>query len=360
MTLANDSEVAITYLPEMLEGQVAVLSAGYLSSKEALDVLDGMKNSALFREDQYSYILYPNKELPRFDEKNVIADSAVKKSELLTQLLQDQNTQIINKDISETYHFNANFNNANSLQAAFKELPKKYAGLIKKESELVLGIFEDVFNHKAFTGRSGTFFGYEGLGSIYWHMVSKLLLAAYENTNEAIKTDDEILIGRMYDHYFEILAGIGAHKSPKLYGAFPTDPYSHTPGGKGAQQPGMTGQVKEDLISRFGELGVSVKGGQLTFAPRILRNEEFLNKEGAFEYVNLENVVDSVQVPNKGLAFTYCQVPVIYERCNEAKIVVHTQTDTHTIAGNTLSSELTSALFRRTNSIKKIAVSVAK
>ena len=124
MTLVNDSEVAVTYLPEMLEGQVAVLSAGYLSSKEALEVLDGMKKSALFREDQYSYILYPNKELPRFDQKNVIADSAVKKSELLSQLVQDQNTQIINKDISETYHFNANFNNANSLQEAFENLPK--------------------------------------------------------------------------------------------------------------------------------------------------------------------------------------------------------------------------------------------
>ena len=46
-----------------------------------------------------------------------------------------------------------------------------------------------------------------------------------------------------------------------LYGAFPTDPYSHTPAGKGAQQPGMTGQVKEDVISRFGELGVEVKNG---------------------------------------------------------------------------------------------------
>ena len=34
MTLVNDSEVAVTYLPEMLEGQVAVLSAGYLSSKK--------------------------------------------------------------------------------------------------------------------------------------------------------------------------------------------------------------------------------------------------------------------------------------------------------------------------------------
>ena len=185
-------------------------------------------------------------------------------------------------------------------------------------------------------------------------------MAAYENTNAALKTDDEILIGRMYDHYFEILAGIGAHKSPKLYGAFPTDPYSHTPGGKGAQQPGMTGQVKEDLISRFGELGVSVKEGKLTFAPRILRSEEFLSNQGVFEYVNIENEVDSVKVPKGGLAFTYCQVPVIYERSDKPQIVVHTQSEAHTIEGDTLSSELTSALFQRTNDIKKIAVSVVK
>ena len=35
-------------------------------------------------------------------------------------------------------------------------------------------------DHTRFTGRSGTFYGYEGLGCIYWHMVSKLLLATQE------------------------------------------------------------------------------------------------------------------------------------------------------------------------------------
>lgn len=69
MTVATDNEITISYLPEMLEGQVAVLSSGMLSPKEALKVLDGLKSSALFRQDQYSYILYPNKELPRFDKK---------------------------------------------------------------------------------------------------------------------------------------------------------------------------------------------------------------------------------------------------------------------------------------------------
>ena len=362
MTLTNDSEVAITYLPEMLEGQVAVLSAGYLSSKEALDVLDGMKNSALFREDQYSYILYPNKELPRFDEKNVIADSAVKKSELLTQLVQDQNTQIINKDISETYHFNANFNNANSLQAAFKELPKKYAGLIKKESELVLGIFEDVFNHKAFTGRSGTFFGYEGLGSIYWHMVSKLLLAVQENCLMAVKNkEDEALIGRLLDHYYEIQAGIGVHKSPELYGAFPTDPYSHTPGGKGAQQPGMTGQVKEDVLSRIGELGVFVKEGKISFNPRLLRESEFVKTSKKFHYTAISKEEISIDLQKGSLCFTYCQIPIIYKNTNEESITIFFTDDrVEKLNDLTLGENISKLIFERTGKVDRIEVSVIK
>ena len=45
----------------------------------------------------------------------------------------------------------------------------------------MLDLFERLFDHESFTGRSGTFFGYEGLGCIYWHMVSKLRLAAAGN-----------------------------------------------------------------------------------------------------------------------------------------------------------------------------------
>ena len=55
-----DGAVSIRYLYEMLEGQVAVLSAGYLSVQESLHVMDALKKSKLFRPDQYSYILYPD------------------------------------------------------------------------------------------------------------------------------------------------------------------------------------------------------------------------------------------------------------------------------------------------------------
>ena len=253
MTVKGKDQVTISYLPEMLEGQVAVLSSGFLSSSECLEVLDALKSSSLFRADQFSYILYPNKVLPRFMAKNTISSKAISSSNLLTKLIEDKNSQVVDRDVLGKYHFNGNFNNINSLKTALQALPENYQLLVEKEAEKLYEIFEDVFNHKSFTGRSGTFFGYEGLGSIYWHMVSKLLLATFEITKKAAdKKEDKDLIGRLLYHYYEINEGIGVNKSPELYGAFSTDAYSHTPGGKGAQQPGMTGQVKEDLLSRWG------------------------------------------------------------------------------------------------------------
>ena len=61
-----------------------------------------------------------------------------------------------------------------------------FAQLVAAERAFMLDLFETTFDHRAFTGRSGTFFAYEGLGSIYWHMVSKLLLAAQECYQQAV------------------------------------------------------------------------------------------------------------------------------------------------------------------------------
>jgi hypothetical protein len=101
---------------------VAVLSSGFLSSKETLEVLDALKRSKLYREDQSSYILYPNKELPGFMDKNNIPDHLVNDSELLKALLNDGNTSIIEQDIRGNYHFNGNFRNVNDLKSALDHL----------------------------------------------------------------------------------------------------------------------------------------------------------------------------------------------------------------------------------------------
>jgi hypothetical protein len=320
-----------------------------------------MKKSSLFREDQYSYLLYPNKNLPNFIHRNTIPKELVSKSSLLQQLVSDGETQIIEQDISGTFHFNGNFKNANDLKEALNLLSEtKYKPLVISESNELLEIFEKVFNHKSFTGRSGTFYGYEGLGSIYWHMVSKLLLSVQENCLKAIRQNESPeIIGRLLDHYYEIHAGIGVHKPPKLYGAFPTDPYSHTPAGKGAQQPGMTGQVKEDILCRFGELGVFVNKGKLQFYPCLLRRREFLNQEKEYRYVDVKQVQKSLIISKNSLAFTYCQVPIIYEIAKENYIeILNSDNTVKHLNSLVVDVQTSEKIFKRTGEVTLLKVGI--
>ena len=361
MTVNNDNSISISYLSEMLEGQVAVLSSGYLDGKETLNVLNALKESKLFRKDQYSYLLYPFKELKGFLDRNTISEDAVLSSKLFQEMLKDNVVQIIERDVNGAYHFNGNFKNANDVAEALEKLSgTKYNDLLASDTPKILQAFEDVFNHKAFTGRSGTFYGYEGLGSIYWHMVSKLLLAVQESCLQAISNgEDEIMIGHLLEHFYEINEGIGVHKSPELYGAFPTDPYSHTPGGKGAQQPGMTGQVKEDVITRFGELGVFVKQGELYFNPCLLRKEEFLSKETSFEYLSLFRGSQSITIPSNSLAFTYCQVPIIYHISDKDHLEIIFKDGTSSKIDALVIDRITSEkIFKRTGDIVQINANV--
>ncbi|WP_047420121.1 hypothetical protein [Cellulophaga sp. Hel_I_12] len=359
MTIADENKISISYLSEMLEGQVAVLSSGYLSSEACLKLLDGLKHSQLFREDQYSYLLYPNKELSRFLIKNTLPKNAIAQSELLQQMIADGHTSIVEKDVYGNTHFNGNFHNAGSIKEALKALKgSRYETLAEKDEDLLLQTFEQVFNHKAFTGRSGTFYGYEGLGSIYWHMVSKLLLAVQECCLKAIATNEsDEITGRLLEHYYEINEGIGVHKSPELYGAFPTDAYSHTPAGKGAQQPGMTGQVKEDILSRFGELGVFVTKGQLYFNPCMLRKVEFLKEPKTFNYLTVSNVKSQLQLRKGELAMTYCQVPIVYKISTETNIeITLSDGQIKRVSGLSLDKSISKMVFQRSGEIEVIRV----
>ncbi len=359
MSVEGKDKVTITHLNEMLEGQVAVLSSGYLSPEESLNLLDSMKNSKLFRHDQYSYLLYPNKPLPKFLEKNKIAEEVVLQSTLLNKMLATGDTRIIERDSNGTYRFNGNFKNAADLSDALAKIDvTTYSELVEQEKKLILNIFETVFDHKSFTGRSGTFYGYEGLGSIYWHMVSKLQLAVQEVCLQAIeKGGNADLIGKLLAHYYEINAGVGVHKSPILYGAFPTDPYSHTPANKGAQQPGMTGQVKEDVLSRFGELGVFVSDGCLYFNPCLLRKDEFTTEERLFRYVTINKEFKTFAPVPGSLCFTICQVPIIYRLSTDNYLEIEMKDGSfNKVNSHAISKEVSSHIFSRTGEIKKINV----
>jgi hypothetical protein len=360
VTFDRDS-IIIRHLYEMLEGQVAVLSSGYLSSSESLEVIRALKQSALFRADQYSYLLYPDRRLPLFAEKNNIPADRARGSELLTRLIADNETSVVNRDNRGELHFHGSFRNAGVLESALDSLDyEKYGHLVKMEKPLILSIYEEIFDHQSFTGRSGTFYAYEGLGSIYWHMVSKLLLAAQECYFRAIDGgEDAALAEQLKEHYYDIKAGIGTYKSPALYGAFPTDAYSHTPGNSGARQPGMTGQVKEDVISRMRELGVKVEDGRIIFDPSLLSRDEFLTGEGHFEFVSVSGRREHIPLLANQLAFTFCQVPVIYTVADRHEIeVVSDGDDVLRIPGDTVDLNTSNLIFIRSGVIRQLNVSV--
>ncbi|MEM8890075.1 MAG: hypothetical protein AAGD28_19020 [Bacteroidota bacterium] len=356
---AEGDEVEIRYLYEMLEGQVAVLSTGLLSVDESLELLTALKNSKLYREDQYSYLLYPDRQLPRFRQKNRIPKEAIQASELLQSWLDKGDTRIIEKDQEGIYHFCGNFRNADDLQEGLNEL-KSEVEIKAEDEQILLDAFEKVFDHKSFTGRSGTFYGYEGLGSIYWHMVSKLVLAVNEIFFRFPKEEmTSTQFGKLVEFYYEIRAGLGLNKNPELYGSFPTDPYSHTPGNAGAQQPGMTGQVKEDILSRMGELGVTIEGGQIQFNPVFLRRSEFQPEASSFSYYSETGEVNTLDLPANSLAFTYCQTPMIYTLSEKKKITIHKKDgQIEYIEGLNLGKEISESLFKREGKIEYVEVSM--
>jgi hypothetical protein len=147
------------------------------------------------------------------------------------------------------------------------------------------------------------------------------------------------------------------YKSPKLYGAFPTDAYSHTPGNAGAQQPGMTGQVKEDFISRMRELGVQIENGKILFQPSLLNPNEILTSETLFCYFDLLGEMQQISLKVGQLGFTVCQVPVIYTTSGEEKIIITFNNGKEfSFHGNTIANEESAKLFQRTGEIVQVEV----
>lgn len=353
--------IVLRRLYEMLEGQAAILSANCLSPWESLDLLRAVRRSALYRSDQHSYVLYPDRRLPRFTEKNNLPASAVAKSRLLKRLLADGNDLLIERDGAGVCHFNPAIINARELMSVLSQLSKsRYAKWVREESDGIENLYEKQFDHRSFTGRSGTFFGYEGLGSIYWHMVSKFLLAAQESFLRAVQahTDDATIAG-LAECYHDIREGIGDFKTPGNYGAFPMDPYSHTPADGGARQPGLTGQVKEDILCRFGELGVSVERSLLQFRPMLLHKAEFLSAPSVFDYCDLSGRSRRIHLEPNSLAFTHCQTPVIYQLGAEPWVEIHfADGRKQTVDGSLLDEKISRSIFDRQGAIARLVVQI--
>ncbi len=347
----DDGRASVAHLPEMLEGQVAVLSSGLLDAQESVSLLTSLRSSRLYRADQHSYQLYPDKSLPGFLSHNRIDPARAATCPLLDALAARGDVSVVVRDVEGVFHFAKTIHNARDVTSALDHLTAdpQLRRVIDRDRETLRDLFELVFRHREFTGRSGSFFAYEGLGSIYWHMVSKLMLATQESLERAVvQADPPSTLRSLAMGYEDIRAGLGYCKDPAVYGAFPSDPYSHTPAGHGARQPGMTGQVKEELLTRLGELGLRVTDGCISFRPILLRPTEWSAAPGELRYNDTTGQWRSYPVPRSSLAFTFCQVPVVYHRSVEPMLKSHLA-DGRTLIwpDQRLDAATSSSIFRR-------------
>ena len=355
-------KLGVDKLYPMLEGQVAALSSGAVPPGEAVEVLDALYESAIYRADQESFMLYPDRELPGFLERNRVPEEQALAIPLLREMLEDGDRRIVLRDADDDIRFNADFRNAGDVREALAEVVADFGDRVAAAQADILDLYETVFNHKAFTGRSGTMFGYEGLGSIYWHMVSKLLLAVEENFFAARDgEEDDQTLERLGELYYRVRKGIGFNKTPLEYGAFPVDPYSHTPKHAGARQPGMTGQVKEEILTRFIELGARVRNGEISIEPALLRRREFSADARTYCYLDVDQHWQSLDLPAASLAFTWCQLPFVYVLDDEAEPgfeIEFDNGDALRLADGRLPRDLSDHVFERTGRLRKVTVTL--
>ncbi len=349
---------AISHLYPMLEGQVAILSSELLSGDESIALLEGLRDSALYKPEQNSYLLYPDRVVPGFLEKNCLTEDQVRGIRLLTTLVEAGDPSIITRDVNGVYHFSSHIRNWNDVRRRLEELKTeaRYAELVAAEFDKIRTLFEQTFHHDEFTGRSGTFFAYEGLGSVYWHMVAKLLLAVQETILRVRGSDSVPALVRKYT---EIREGLSFSKSPEVYGAFPSDPYSHTPAGQGAKQPGMTGQVKEVILTRLAEVGLTVAGGCLVFDPLLVDPGEFLTAPSVSSYLDVTGREQTLELKAGSLAYSICQTPIVLEANAQKGITIHCADGTlERLQGQILDAVNSRHVFERDGAIHHLAVSL--
>ena len=119
----------------------------------------------------------------------------------------------------------------------------------------------------------------------------------------------------------------------------------------------MTGQVKEEVLTRFGELGIRVSDGEVSIDPALLRAREFGEDPRKLCYLDVFNEWKDINVPASGLAFSWCQVPIIYVLDESAKPSIEVELDDgarSSFEDFRLPANLCAELFERTGRIRKI------
>ena len=122
----------------------------------------------------------------------------------------------------------------------------------------------------------------------------------------------------------------------------------------------MTGQVKEEVLTRAAELGLRVEDGAIRFRPVLLRAQEWTSAPAVFRYLDVAGREHRLELPEGSLAFTFCQVPVVYERGGRTVVRVRMADGSEAgYDGAALPVAVSAEVFRRTGRVARIDVTVA-
>ena len=114
------------------------------------------------------------------------------------------------------------------------------------------------------------------------------------------------------------------------------------------------------MLTRFGELGVRINHGSLSFHPVLLDRIELAQQPMAFECHDVNGKARRLEIQKGMLAFTLCQVPVVYEKVsgNEWIRIEFADGSLEEVVGHALTRELSRDLFNRTGRINSLRVGI--
>lgn len=117
-------------------------------------------------------MLYPNRELPRFVDRNNIPPAEIQRSALLKKLVAEGERSLVERDLQGRCHFSGSLANGREVGRVLQALAGAgYASLVKRESARVLGLYERLFDQPLRIKLSGP-----RVGSATWDPLCGLML----------------------------------------------------------------------------------------------------------------------------------------------------------------------------------------
>jgi len=100
-----------------------------------------------------------------------------------------------------------------------------------------------------------------------------------------------------------------------------------------------------------------VSAGKLHFDRALMHGEEFLKDSSTFEYFDVAQQWQTIELEPDSLAYTVCQVPVVHKKGAIEQIQVKMNDGkVHTVEGLSLSRDLSTMIFNRSHSVRQLTV----